>query len=368
MELNDATKMWLREQLWKAYYDARKHKHKTRDEMAFSTFSEQNIGLLKQEIEDGTYAPSRSIAFVTHSPVDREIFAAPFRDRVVQHLLYNMDAEWWDEHFIDHSFSCRKGKGTRYGIMACQDDMRKASRGGREEAFIFKFDIQGYFMSLSRKELLKRVCWGLKQIYPGGGYKAKIMRFLWTQVIMDNPVIGAKKRPPYSDWNVLPDAKSLFRQPEGKGIVIGNLTSQLLSNIYLSLLDDFVTKTLGYKYYGRYVDDFYFIVPKTQYKQALKDVEIIESFLKSIGLVLHPKKRYIQPVKCGMEFLGMRIYLHGYTPGKRFIKSFYRGVEEIANGRRDADELASYLGYLLGAQADKLCKKVFESVGWKYNA
>lgn len=46
----------------------------------------------------------------------------------------------------------------------------------------------------------------------------------------------------------------------GRGIVIGNLTSRLLSNIYLDQLDRYVKFELGHKHYGRYFDNFYILV------------------------------------------------------------------------------------------------------------
>ena len=90
---------------------------------------------------------------------------------------------------------------------------------------------------------------------------------------MDDPCRDVRRKGWPQDWRNVPDAKSLFKQPAGVGIVIGNLTSQLLSNIYLDQLDRFVTQTLGWKAYGRYVDDFYIVVAEEDLPRVLKDVE-----------------------------------------------------------------------------------------------
>ena len=84
----------------RAYYEARKGKRKTFDEYKFEAALELNILNLVRSIKDRTYAPSRSVAFVISKPIVREIFAAPFRDRVVHHMIMLLVADWWDRHFI----------------------------------------------------------------------------------------------------------------------------------------------------------------------------------------------------------------------------------------------------------------------------
>lgn len=61
------------------------------------------------------------------------------------------------------------------------------------------------------------------------------------------------------DANVLasvPEYKRLSSAPPGKGLPIGNLTSQFFANVYLNELDQFVKHTLKCRCYVRYVDDF----------------------------------------------------------------------------------------------------------------
>ena len=78
---------WLLAELTKAFYEARKAKRGTNDEQRFEMRLTENLMLLRDEILDGTYKPGHGIAFIIHDPVMREIFAAPFRDRVVHHFL-----------------------------------------------------------------------------------------------------------------------------------------------------------------------------------------------------------------------------------------------------------------------------------------
>ena len=103
--------------LYVAYLEARKGgKRSTRDEQMFELNADENLKLLRKDILDKTYRPSRSSAHIIYNPVIREIFAATFRDRVVHHLIFDTVYNWWDRRMIEDAYSCRVGKGTLYGI------------------------------------------------------------------------------------------------------------------------------------------------------------------------------------------------------------------------------------------------------------
>lgn len=357
---------WLKKRLFYAFLKAKKRKSKTADECNFEMNFMENIQRLVDDILDGKYHPSPGVAFIVEKPVKREIFAAPFRDRVVHHFLHDQCVDWWDRRLIYNSFSCRKGKGTLFGVKRMEHDIRSVSQNYTKEAYIIKMDIQGYFMSLSREKLYERVKWGLDRQLKKSTHKHKLMRYLWREVIFDDPTVGVMKRPPYSAWNGLPNSKSLFHQPEGQGVVIGNLSSQLLSNIYMDTFDRFVTKTLGYKHYGRYVDDFYIVVPKEDLKKAIRHIEVMRDYLAGMGLIMHPNKLYIQEVKKGVSFLGMVIYPFGIVAGKRFKQNFYQATLAYSMGNREDETIISYLGWLKHIRGKKLCHKIFAKVGWDY--
>lgn len=366
-------RVWLLEALTKAFEDARRGKLKTYDEHAFEANWIENLTKLRDAILEWRYTPGASVTFVIFEPMVREIFAAPFRDRVVHHFLYNMQAGWWDARFIYDSYSCRVGKGTLFGIKRIQRYMRVASENYTKKAYIVKADLQGYFMSLPRQGLYDEVKLGLdkqfaKYIDDPMGYQVyKICDFLWKQVLFDDPVVKARRRGSKNNWNpdILPPRKSLFRQPPGKGIVIGNLTSQLASNIYLNQLDRYVKYELGYKNYGRYVDDFIVIVPEEQYVALKQDMKKIEHFLsEKLTLTMHPDKRYCQEVKKGVSFLGARIYPNCLYPSDRLQSSFQRAASGLAQGYSNVDSLISYLGIMKHFDGNKFVREIFDEMGF----
>lgn len=357
---------WLLAELTRAFFLARKAKRSTNDEQVFEARLFENIMQLRDDILDERYQPGHGIAFIVKDPVIREIFAAPFRDRVVHHFLYNGVYQWWDKRLIYDCYSCREGKGTLFGVQRLEHHIRSVTENFTKQAFAIKLDIQGYFMSLPRKGLYDRVVWGIDRQFPNGGPRSKIYKYVWREVIFDNPTVGVKRRGDLRYWDKLPPSKSLFCQPPGKGIVIGNLSSQLLSNIYLDMLDRFVMYDLGYKHYGRYVDDFYLIVTPEELPRAKKDIALIRQFLAGLGLTLHPKKVFIQDVRHGVGFLGMVVYPGRTVPGRRIKHNFYKSLVQVEAGKKGLETVTSYMGLLKYSDSLKTQRKIFERVGLEY--
>ena len=360
---------YLQEKLFIAFKEAKRGKRATRDEQRFELNADENLMYLRRDLLDRTYTPSRGTAHIIHRPVMREIFAAPFRDRVVHHYIYDTVYDWWDRRFIYDSYSCREGKGTLMGIQRLDHHIRSASRNYADKVYILKLDIQGYFMSLPRRELYERALWGLMKQYTGriDSPEFRLLKFLWHQIIFDDPVKGVVRKGRLSDWGILPSNKSLFCQEPGVGIVIGNLTSQLLSNIYLDMLDRFVVYDLGYKHYGRYVDDFYIVVTEAELPQLLRDVRAIEVFLKSLKLTLHPNKRMLTTAERGVPFLGAMVHQGYILPGERLRRDFREACIKVQAGAKDIEMLVSYLGHVKHFDKIMFLTNEFERVGLEYN-
>lgn len=222
-------------------------------------------------------------------------------------------------------------------------------------------------MSLRHERLYQRILWGLNRQFPNGGELYRTLKYLWCQIIFDNPTKNIKIRGHLSDWDDLPADKSLFHQPKGRDIVIGNLTSQLLSNIYLDQLDRFITIDLKYKNYGRYVNDFYIVVTAQLLPQLLYDMFKINHYIESLDLVMHSKKQFEIPAKNGIDFLGAKVFIDHILPGKRIAKNFASTIYRLATtGNGKFDSISSYNGHLAHYDSHKLNKKLYDSVGWDY--
>ena len=152
----------------------------------------------------------------------------------------------------------------------------------------------------------------------------------------------------------------------GSFLYICHSVRKLLSNIYLDQLDRFIVLTLGYKYYTRYVDDICIVVDEDHYPQLLRDFAVIKEFVTGLELRVHPKKRYIQPIERGVEFLGAIVRPHRILAGKRTVTNFKQSARDFMMGKADETQLQSYLGRLKGFKGANLEKHVFEELGWDY--
>ena len=233
--------------LFQAYYDARSNKRNTLNALNFEMDYEHNIFKLHKEIITGIYKIKPSICFINYKPVQREIFAADFRDRVVHHLVYNYIAPIFEKTFINDSYSCRVGKGTHYGIKRIDHFIRSCSENYHKNCYILKLDIKGYFMSIEKTLLLQKVEDTLLNYRKTVDFNLPLIIGLLRQIIYNDPTENYILKGNRKDWNGLPPSKSLYYSEKNTGLPIGNLTSQLFSNVYLNKFDHFVKKELGIK-------------------------------------------------------------------------------------------------------------------------
>lgn len=343
-------------------------KRKTYDTHAFEVNLFENLIRLRDSLWDYYYKPSRGTAHVIFRPVQREIFAAPYVDRVMHHWIVSQLMPWWEERFIYDSYSCRVGKGTSMGIKRLAHYMQSVSDNFIKPAYVVKGDISGYFMHIQRDRLFDRIMWGLDQMFSPEqrDRRYRMLKHAIHEVVFDDPVRGVKIQGSYEDWRGLPEDKSLFAQPAGQGLVIGNLTSQFYSNIYLDGLDHFVTQNLGWKAYGRYVDDFYIVVTEDQLPQVKRDMKAISTYLEGWGMYLNTKKTRIIPVWQGVPFLGAVLKEHRILPDKRMTRNFRQSAIEMVGGFNSIESIVSYLGMLKHYDADRVISKIFHEVGWEY--
>ncbi len=342
------------EELFDAYFSCRKNKRRTANAAAFEVNYEDNLVSLWREINDGTYRPGRSLAFIVTKPVKREIFAADFRDRVVHHLIINKINHLFERGFIHDSYACRVGRGTHFGINRVDRFIRRETANYAREAWILKLDIKGFFMSIDRGLLFSRLKAFLRERYHAPD-RALVID-LCRQTIYADPARNCVIRGRRGDWNGLPPDKSLFSAKEGCGLPIGNLTSQVFANFYLNPLDHFVKHTLGFRSYGRYVDDFVIVHRERGMLEA--SIPVIRDYLaRELRLVLHPRKIYLQPARRGVRYLGAVIKPGRITIANRTKGNFVAAVERfnrvVDAGKPSCDDrgqfqssVNSYLGIL----------------------
>lgn len=351
------------EEMFQAYYECRKNKRNTANAIAFEINYESNLIKLWEEVNNGTYTPGRSIAFVVTKPVKREIFAADFRDRIIHHLIINKLNPLFEKQFIYDSYSCRVNKGTHFGISRVMRFIRRCSQNYQYPCYILKLDIEGFFMHINKSILFDRLQSFINAKYtqPDKSLLIELCKKIIDNDPTKNCIIKGKK----TDWNDLPPSKTLFHSPENCGLPIGNLTSQVFANFYLDSFDHYIKHQLKMKYYGRYVDDFVMVHHDKEYLKSL--IPQMNNFLSSeLKLTLHPKKFYLQPYQNGVRFLGTiikpkRIYIGNRTKGNfhKTIETWNKTIhEKKLNTEEFISSINSYLGMMKHYNTYKLRKNM----------
>ena len=308
----------LTEDMLRAYYDCRRNKTTKTDFARFEIRLEDNITTLALDVYNRKYEVSPSKAFVVNYPVKREIFAADFRDRVIHHYIGLRIEPLIEKEFIEDSYNCRKGKGTNYGVERLTEGIRKVSNNWKESAWCLSLDIRGFFMSIDKDILFKKIKRLITREYRGKD--EDILLYLLEKTIYNKPQENCVRVCSKLEWVGLKADKSLFSKRDNKGIAIGNLTSQLLANYYLSSVDKKMASKVGF--YCRYVDDIRMI---DKCKKRLKIAKtIIDKALKGLGLRLHSKKSKLIEVHKGVKFIGTII-----MPYRTYITN--RVVNKCAN-------------------------------------
>lgn len=377
--------------LYDAYASCRRRKRNTINALRFESSLLDNLVSLGETLAEGSYKPSRSVCFVAKQPKHREIFAADFRDRVVHHLLVPQIEKIFEPKFIHDSYACRKDKGTHAAVARLQSFMNRITKGGRITAWFMQLDIRSFFMSIDREILLRIISRHIRD--------PRIMELTETIVRQDCTKNFIYKGDPRL-LEEIPPHKSLFHIPAGKGLPIGNLTSQFFGNVYLNELDQFVKHKLKQEFYLRYVDDF--IILDTDRESLIEVRKKIAAFLEERLSLEMKSDLTLRRVSEGANFLGYIVRPDYILVRKRVVgnlraklRHFEKEMQATVNGckfdnppppfikgelnRQPAiyiihlrkekvyqlrQTLASYLGHFRHADAYRLTRSLFEKYAY----
>ncbi|MCX6786941.1 MAG: reverse transcriptase/maturase family protein [Candidatus Kaiserbacteria bacterium] len=307
--------------LLSAWREFLKGKRGKQDVQEFQYRLSDNILVLHSELTDKTYTHSGYEHFRITDPKPRDIHKASVRDRLVHHAIYRVLYPFFDRKFIADSYSCRLGKGTHRAMNAFKNYAFKESKNHTKTIWVLKCDIRKFFASIDQKILLT----------------------ILKRHLSDERIIVLLQ-------NII---ESFHSTAPSKGLPLGNLTSQLLVNIYMNEFDQFAKHTLKARYYIRYSDDFVFLSHNRTHLFSL--LSRIQNFLhKRLALELHPDKVFIKTLASGVDFLG---WVH--FPDHRVLRTSTkrRMLKTISKSSKEGTA-ASYRGMLSHGNAYKLSKLI----------
>jgi len=314
------------ESIFKAWREFQNCKKQKADVAEFASSLISNLSALERDLVSGSYSHGGYYHFRISDPKPRDIHKASVRDRVVHHLVYRALYPYFDRYFIHDSYSCRLNKGTHRALRRFRTLSDKVSTGNTQTCWVLKCDIRKFFATIDHQTLFR-----ILQQHP-----------------LDERLVQI----------VVEIVSSFSTTTPGVGLPLGNLTSQILVNIYMNEFDQYVKRNLRVKCYLRYADDFaIFSSNKTELQNLLP---LMQAFLKNyLQLEIHPDKVFLQTVASGIDFLG---WVH--FPAHRVLRT--KTKQRMLKALRDDPKpavLASYLGMLSHGNANKLERKIRSTYG-----
>jgi hypothetical protein len=334
------------EEIITAYEDCRKNKRNNATTIDFECDFFKNIMRIYESVNDMTWQPSGHMCFVVRSPKVREVWASPFNDRVVHHIIYNRLRPRFEPHFIATSFACIPGRGTGGAVKWAEKAARKTTCGWSKKGFVLQADISNCFPTINTNDLCNLLL-------------AKCPEPWLAHLVKEIILVDVKQNAHFpGDVNLLklvPKNKSLWHTPIGIGLPIGNLTSQFGANVLLDQLDQQIVRRKKAQAYGRYVDDI--CVLDRSHSRLIETKGYIEGVLNAMGLELNDSKTTIKPIDDGFDFCGRFVKPHRSYLRRSTVRRGNKALASLSASSHPAETVTSYLGLARHCNAFNLRKK-----------
>lgn len=334
----------------------------------FEDYYVENIINIKNILISKNYQFDKYSIFLIRESKLRLIMSQSIRDKLINHLVSEYFlVKIFDKTLIEENIATRKNKGTHYGLKLIKQYLNEIKD---KNFYVLKFDVTKYFFNLDHsilKELIRKkikdkdvlnvldnIIDSTDSLYVNKQIK-KIKEKEITKILNSN-----HKDKLINDINLLPFYK------KGKGLSIGNMSSQILAILYLNELDHYIKEKLNIKYYIRYMDDGILIHESKEYlKYCLSEIEkIIDKYKLTLN-----NKTCILNIKQGFEFLGFRFYIKNnkvLMKVKNETKKRFKKKLNIMNNLLEKNKIKfedlrqvrnSYLGHLSHGSTNNLVYK-----------
>ena len=314
-----------------------------------------NTVYIKNILEKKNYKPGKYNIFIIREPKIRLIMSQNITDKIINHLVSQYFlVNIFEKTLINENIATRKNKGTHYGLKL----LKKYLNNLKDKNFyVLKFDISKYFFNLDHqiiKDIIRK--------------KIKDKEVL---KILDNIIDSTNEE--YINLEIKKQKEinklDLPEYNKGKGLPIGNMSSQIIAIMYLNELDHYIKKNLKIKYYIRYMDDGILLHENKEYLEyCLKEIEKI---LNKYKLKLNNKTKIIN-IKNGFEFLGFRFFIKNNkvimkvkNQTKKRFKRKIKKLDNLVNNKKLDNKVLkqvqdSYIGHLKHGNTNNLIYKTIK--------
>jgi hypothetical protein len=334
--MNDLSRLCDFSNLYHAHLAARRGKRNRAAVIRFELDLAANICRLSDAIRSGAFLPLTYHHFRVFEPKQRDIHALQYADRVVLRCLSDeILAPVIEPRLIYDNAACRSGKGVHFSLDRLSMHLREHYRRHGTEGYIVTCDIESYFASIDHTVLID-----------------KLVRLPFDRDMRD----------------LLCGIVGSFGALEGRGLPLGNHTSQWFALLYLDAMDRMIKERLRVRGYVRYMDDFVLLLPNKQ--RALECLKRTEELLVGqLHLQLNAKTT-MEPLRCGVRYLGWHVQLASSGGVRRTLlpsakKRFVRAMKLMAHALEEGivspesamRRLSSHAAHLSHGQTHRLAKR-----------
>jgi retron-type reverse transcriptase len=319
---NTESEFWQRTDLPSLYSYWRKARRNKSQSLRVQRFGDdplRHLLTVQARLRDRTYAFGPYKEFTVREKKFRHVVDAPMKDRIVHWMLYQYMLPIWQPRFIADTFGNLTGRGTHAAVRRVAEFARVPAN-----TWVLQLDISKYFYSVNHSLL-----------------KARILRYIGDQDIRALLVNLVDSFRTDGQYDALFPADGMYRRTRDKGMPIGNLSSQLFANVFLSDFDHWVKQDLRVKCYARYVDDM--VIMAGTRDELLNISAAIVAKLAADGLTIHPKKVRLAPVAAGVPFLGYIVWQNHISVGAYGRGRYHQRLRQHERDGRDRSEtITSY--------------------------
>ena len=292
------------ENLRLAFIKARRGKDSKPGVFQYSKNIEKNLLDIRESLFSGDIEPGEYHFFTIYEPKERLICAATFNDRVLHHAIINVCHPIFERYQIFDSYATRIGKGQFAAL-------ERAKIFQKKYPWFCKLDVRKYFDSVDHALLLQLL---------SNRFKDKRLLSLFAIII------------------------NSYHASPGKGLPIGNLTSQYFANFFLAHADHYIKEILMAPAYIRYMDDMVFWGNSKD--ELLKTRDTFIGFIQN-RLELEVKPACMNSSDKGLPFLGYVLFeklVRLNKPSKkRFLTKMSDYHQLLENGIWGQKEFASHV-------------------------
>jgi RNA-directed DNA polymerase len=316
----------------------------------FELFENSNIYDILLKLYLKNYEFSKYHIFLIYEPKYRLIMSECISDKIVNHLIsmYILYPSILPK-LIDTNVATRKNMGSKKALDCLNKYLQKLLLLKNKEIYVLKIDIKKYFYNIDHEILLSKLKKDIKD-------KDAINIIMQTLNMTNNKYINeeikyAKNkeinrilRLNISKNAKLKKIKEIGKIPFyqiGKGLGIGNMTSQILAIYYLNDIDHMIKEKFKCKYYIRYMDDL-IILDNDKEKLKMIFTEIKEEIQK-LKLEVNDKSR-IYKLNHGFSFLG---YTFRSVNGKLNVRINNNTYRRIKKNLKKKSSLIDYKNSLI---------------------